>query len=254
MLKKFLHLTFFIALLAGGRVVAQNQESTIFDEATTIYSRSIYGGALLHTNGWGAHLTLGRNKGAFKSQIYQFDFVTMKHPKEVRSFNQTLEDTRSYIFGKLNSFFIIRPTIGVRRTVFDKIRDQGVGIGYSWRVGPSLGFTKPVYLEIGIPDGNFFERFVVEKYDPVKHSNNEIVGRAGGLRGFDELKLKPGVHGAFALFFEYDPDREGIKGIELGATVDYFPLEEVEIMAFAENYKVFVNLYLCLQFGKKFNK
>lgn len=245
---------FAFAILCPFLVYSQTEEQTIFDEASIVYNNSIYGGAILHTNGWGAHLTFGKSKTVFKSRIFQFEMVGMKHVKEIRSFNPYSEHTRSYVFGKLNYFFIFRPSIGNRVVSFDKIRKSGVSIGYNWRVGPSLGFTRPVYLEIGVPGTFSFQDVVVEKYDPEIHKYDDILGRAGGLRGFNELKLKPGIYGAFALNFEYDANREGLKGIEVGATVDYYPIDEVEIMAFAENYQFFLNFYVCLQFGKKFNK
>ncbi len=231
----------------------QTEESTIFDEATIVYNNSIYGGGILHTNGWGAHLTFGKGKTAFKYRIFQFEMVGMKHAKEIKSYN-TIENTRSYIFGKLNSFFIFRPSYGMRVVSFDKIRKSGVSVGYTWRVGPSLGITKPVYLQIGIPEQYRYSKIIVEKYDPDKHQSQDIIGRAGVLRGIDELKLHPGLYGAFAFNFEYDADRNGIKGIEVGATVDYYPIDEIEIMAFSKNYQLFLNFYVCLQFGKKFNK
>jgi len=245
-----------LSLIWVSRGMAQTNEATIFDESVVIYEHSIYGGALLHTNGWGAHLTYTKNQGAFKSRMFQLDIVGMKHPKEVRSFNPYYDDSRSYIYGKLNNFFVIRPTIGKKYLKFDKIRKSGVAVGFNWRVGPSLGFTKPVYLEIGIPgEGPFsYVDIIVEKYDPDRHSVETIFGRASGLRGFDELRIHPGLHGAFGFNFEYDPEREGIKGIEVGATIDYYPLEDIEIMAFADNMSLFFNFYVTLQFGKKFNK
>jgi len=243
--------------LSGLIASAQTGEATIFDESVIIYDHSVYAGAILHTNGWGAHVTYTKNKGAFQSRLYQLDIVGMKHPKEVRSFNPYYDDSRSYIYGKLNNFFIIRPTIGKKYLKFDKIRKSGVAVGYNWRFGPSLGFTKPVYLEIGIPgEGSQFNYVdvIVEKYDPERHKPEDIFGRASGLRGFSELGLNPGVHGAFGLNFEYDPEREGIKGLEVGVTIDYYPLEEIDIMAFADNKAMFFNFYVALQFGAKFNK
>ncbi|NEN23490.1 hypothetical protein G3O08_08245 [Cryomorpha ignava] len=245
---------FIFLILTPFLVYSQTEEQTIFDEATIVYKNSIYGGAILHTNGWGAHITFGNSKTVFKSRIFQFEMVGMKHAKEIRSFNPYSEHTRSYVFGKLNYFFIFRPSIGNRVVSFDKIRKSGVSVGYNWRVGPSLGFTRPVYLEIGVPGTFAYQDVIVEKYDPSIHKYDDIKGRAGGLRGFNELKLKPGIYGAFAFNFEYDANREGLKGIEVGATVDYYPISEVEIMAFAENRQLFVNFYVCLQFGKKFNK
>lgn len=233
-------------------VSAQTTEETIFDEATIIYSNAVYGGGILHTNGWGVNLGFTKNKTAFKSRLLHFEMVGMKHPKEVRTYNP-YQDGRSYIFGKLNTFTIFRPTIGVRKVVFDKIRKSGVAIGYNWRIGPALGFTKPVYLEVATGEGNQ-QTIEVQKYDPEVHNTISIYGRASWFKGIDELKLQPGIHAAFGLNFNYDTERTGMNGIELGATIDYFPIEEVEIMAFANNYSVFFNFYLNLQFGKKFNK
>lgn len=233
---------------------SQTGEQTIFDEATIVYKNAIYGGAILHTNGWGAHITAGKGLTAFKTRTFQLEMVGMKHEKEIRSFNAYSDNTRSYVFGKLNYFFVVRPTIGGRIVSFDKIRKAGVSVGYNWRLGPALGFTRPVYLEIGVPGSVSYIDVVAEKYDPETHNSEDIIGRAGGLRGFNELKLKPGVHGALAVNFEYDANRAGLKGIEVGAAVDYYPIEEVEIMAFAKNYSFFLNFYVCLQFGKKFNR
>lgn len=241
---------FLFAFSANG----QTQEATIFDEATIVYSRSLYGGVILHTRGFGAQITAGKAKTAFKSQIFQLDLVGMKHPKEIRTFNPIRDQPRSYVFGKVNTFFVVRPTIGSRVVSFDKIRKSGVSVGYTWRVGPSLGITRPVYLEIEVKgESNHYDYVNVEKYDPQVHRYDEILGRAGGLRGMNELKLHPGVHGAFGLNFEYDANRSGMKGLEVGATVDYYPFEVIEIMAFAKNYNIFLNFYINFQFGKRYN-
>lgn len=243
----------FLILFTSLGGYGQTQEATIFDEATVVYANSMYGGPIVHTNGWGAHFTIGKAKTAFKSRIYQLDLVGMKHSKEIRTYNPYREQPRSYFFGKLNTFFIIRPSIGSRVVSFDKIRKSGVSVGYNWRVGPSLGITRPVYLEIGTTDYPY-QAVTVEKYDPEVHKYGQIMGRAGGFRGMNELKLKPGLYGAFALNFEYDANRSGMKGIEVGATIDYYPIEPVEIMAYAENYQFFLNFYVSLQFGKRYNK
>jgi hypothetical protein len=253
--KHFLRKSIVIFILVGisSLAIGQEQKETIFDEATIVYKKAVFGGVIAHTQGWGAHLSFGKNKTAFKSRIIQFDVVNMRHPKEIRTVNAFFEDGRSFVFGKVNSFFILRPTIGQRYIKFDRIRPSGVGVGYSWRVGPSIGFTKPVYLEIISPDNSPLFSVIVERYDPIKHEIQDIYGRAGGLRGFGEMQIQPGLHGAFAFNFEYDAKREGLKGIEVGATMDFFPGGPVEIMAFADNQQLFFNFYINLQFGSKFN-
>lgn len=234
---------------------AQEQQATIFDDATVVYKELMYGGFTLHSLGYGLHFTYGKNKTAFKSRLYQFDVVTMRHPKEVRSYYPFADESRSYVYGKLNYLLLLRPTIGARNVKFDKIRTSGVAVGYTWRVGPSFGFTRPVYLEIVKADPNSpFQTIVVEKYDPNVHDTNVIYGRAGILRGVNETKVNVGLHGTFAFNFEYDPRREGIKGLEVGASVDFYPAGEVEIMAYAENLQTFLTFYVTFQLGSRYNK
>jgi hypothetical protein len=241
--------------LCSVQLFGQEQKATIFDESTIIYKQMLYGGGTLHSLGYGVHFTYGRNKTAFKSRIYTFDIVTMKHPKEVRSYYPLSDESRSYVYGKLNYMLVIRPTIGVRNVKFDKIRPSGVAVGYTWRLGPSLAFTRPVYLEIIRSDVNSqFQTIVVEKYDPLVHDANVIYGRAGILRGVNETRIHPGVHGVLALNFEYDPRRDGIKGLEVGAAVDFYPMGDVEIMAFAENLQTYLTFYVTFQLGARFNK
>lgn len=246
-----LFLSIAIILMVQSYSFGQEQQATMFDEATTIYEKSVFGGPIIHTRGWGAQITYGKNKTAFKSRIYQLDIVNMRHSKEIRSINVQYDETRTYILGKLNSLFLVRPTIGARNVKFDKIRTTGVAVGYTWRMGPSLGLLKPVYLEVITRDS--FNDIIVVKYDPIAHTADNIYGRAGGLRGFNELEFVPGIHGAFGFNFEYHPRREGIKAIEIGSTIDFFPTGPVEIMAFAPNQQLFINFYINLQFGSKFN-
>jgi len=253
-----LFLMTFLSLGFDAKAQVPEQKATIFDEATVVYKEMMYGGLFLHTNGFGASYTYGRNKTAFESATYQIDVAIMRHPKEVRSLNPFYEDSRSFVYGKLNAFFQIRPSYGKRVLKYDKIRTSGVAVGYSWRVGPALGFTKPVYLEL-IPrdEGSPFRRPpIVERatLDHFERAQVDVFGRAGGLRGFNEIQFHPGLHGAFAFNFDYDPRREGMKGLEVGVAVEYYPLSDIEIMAATRNTNLFVNLFLTLQFGKKYNR
>ncbi len=246
-----------IGVICSAQLFGQEQKATIFDEASIVYKEMIYGGATLHSLGYGVHFTYGKNITAFKSRIYTIDLVTMKHPKEVRSYYPLSDDSRSYVYGKLNYMLVIRPTIGARNVKFDKIRPSGVAVGYTWRLGPSFAFTRPVYLEIIRSDATAPYQTIaveIEKYDPLVHDANVIYGRAGILRGVNETKVHPGVHAAFALNFEYDPRRDAIKGLEVGATVDFYPMGDVEIMAFAENLQTYLTFYVTFQLGARFNK
>jgi hypothetical protein len=116
-----------------------------------------------------------------------------------------------------------------------------------------LGFAKPVYLQIGKPDQIPYQTIVVERYDPVVHDVQNIYGRASWFTGFGDMKLYPGAFGRFGFNFEHSSHTYGVKGLEVGVTMDAFPVV-VPIMAEVEgveNKQFFFQFYLSIQFGKK---
>lgn len=237
-------------LVVAGSLRAQQ---TIYDETRILYKKELIGGIMLHGDGWGLHFMHGWHRTARDRRMLGVEIVGMKHPKEIKSFNPYYEDSRGYFYGKTNAFLIIRPTIGRKHQISDKIRRTGVEVNYVWGIGPSLGLAKPVYLQIGKPDNIPYEMIVVERYDPVAHDVQNIFGRASWFRGLSELRLYPGAFGRFGFNFEYSGQTTGIKALEAGVTIDAYGTK-VPIMAElegVENKQFFLGFYVSLQFGKK---
>lgn len=242
-----------ILILATGKV--QGQE-TIFDEKTTIYVDEYLGGFAAHTNGFSLNFRYGKYMGAFNKRVYELEFSTLKHPKEIKVSSLYEEDAKGYVYGKLNSFFTFRPSMGWHHIAVPKQSIKGVSITSILQVGASLGLAKPVYLNIREPKENSSPtsyNVVLRRYDPVEHNQEQIYGRGSFFKGFDEIKLYPGIFSKAALEFEYSNSREIIKAIEVGLMADFF-FEEVPIMAFTENRRLFLNLYVGILFGKKHTK
>ncbi len=244
--KIFLLLAFSLVAASSSAQQAQG----IFGDNSVEFKRQIVGGPILHTHGFGASIAWGKRIDGFRVRMLQFELVTLKHEKEYRTFNPYYDDSKGYVFGKLNQVFVFRPTYGVKRVRYDKLRPAGVEVGYSYGIGPSLALLKPVYLEIGYPEFPY-DYVESERYDPTIHSIDRIYGRASNLKGIDQLQMVPGVHAKFGMVFEYAANREGIKGLEIGATVDLYP-KKVPIMAYTSNHSVYFNFYLQLLFGKKY--
>jgi hypothetical protein len=240
-----------LLITAGACVQAQQ---TIYEEARVPFRRELYGGLMLHGDGWGLHFFYAKHRNAIDRTLFGMEIVGMKHPKEVKSFNPYYEDSRGYFYGKSNALLIVRPTIGKKHQITDKIRRTGVELNYVWSVGPSLGLAKPVYLQIGKPDNIPYQEFVIERYDPAVHSVQNIYGRASWFKGFGEMKLYPGGFGRAGLNFEYSGQTTGIKSIEVGMSMDAYAVK-VPIMAElegVENKQFFWEFYVALQFGKKY--
>ena len=232
-------------------------QETIFEEKTTIYADEFAGGAALHTNGFSLNFRYNRYNGAFNKLSYEFEFASIKHPREIRTVSQLEDDVRGYIFGKLNSFFALRPSIGYHSIFVPKQSIRGVSISRIFHVGPSFGFAKPVYLNIQVIEsvGSGFQtvNIVTERYDPSEHDQGDIYGRASFFNGFSEMRLYPGIFTKFAFEFEYSNQKETIKALELGITSDFY-FEKVPILAFSENRSWFLNLYVGILFGQKNTK
>lgn len=244
-------IVYILLLVLGPSALAQQ---TIYEETRVPFRREIYGGAMIHGDGWGLNFYYGKHRNARDRTLYGVDIVGMKHPKEVKSFNPYYEDSRGYFYGKSNAMLIVRPTIGKKHQITDKIRRTGVELNYVWGIGPSLGLAKPVYLQIGKPDNIPYETFVVERYDPAIHNVQNIYGRASWFKGFGELGLYPGGFARLGLNFEYSGQTTGIKALEVGMSMDAYAVK-VPIMAEVEgvkNKQFFFEFYLAVLFGKKY--
>ena len=228
------------------QIVARN-------ETTLLYRQEVVGTATIHTNGWGFGIRYGKQLTVDKKLLFSFDIASMKHPKETRVINPSQEDARGYIYGKTNSLTLLRPHIGQRRSLFPKLRDRGVELGYVWTAGPTLGLVKPIYLEICIAPtspGNQGCIPSTEKYNPLIHTPDEIKGKAPGTKGIGEIKIQPGLSAKFGFYFEYSPLEEGFRAVEVGVSVDAFN-KRIPILAIDNNKFIYQSFYVSFVFGKK---
>lgn len=216
------------------------------------FTKEVWGGLNVHTYGVGLNVSYAKFKTYKKKILYSLDIVGMQHEKEYKIFGSIDENAKRYVFGKLNSFYIIRPGIGKRKMLFEKLRENGLQIAFNWSVGPSLGFTKPVYLEVlkidqfGQVLGNSIER-----YDPESHNLYNIYGRGPWSRGLTELKFHPGGFAKIGLEFEYSNERDLIRAIEIGSVLDVYATR-IPIMTNIDNPFIFPTIYLNFIFGAKF--
>ena len=224
-----------------------------YQEEVPVLLRNEYtAGINIHSNGWGLLFRRAKNKTVSKKRFFEAEFVSMKHPKEIRSVNPYVENAKSYIFGKMNTFLILRAGYGRQRVLFDKADKGGVSIRLNYGGGFSLGMTKPIYLNILKPDtANQYAYYVeVEKYDPNDHFVSDIYGRASFIHGITEMKVHPGIYGKLGMSFEYSRHHDDIKALEVGMAIDAYP-KKIPIIAFAENKQVFFIFYIHFLFGKR---
>ncbi|HMT30472.1 MAG TPA: hypothetical protein PKD91_14450 [Bacteroidia bacterium] len=221
------------------------------EEKPPLLKKEFSFGLTIHTSGWGVDFRKGKNITGYKKRVLEAELVNMKHSKEIRSVNPYFDNAKSFFYGKQNTFTVLRTGIGQHKVMFSKAEKGGVEVRLNYTAGLSLGFAKPVYLNILYPTA--FEsqyEVVVEKYDPERHYVDNIYGRAPFTEGISEIKIYPGGYGKLGLSFEYGTYSEDIKLIEVGASLDAYG-KEVPIMAYAKNNQFFFNFYITLMYGRK---
>lgn len=264
MIRKFL--TFFLISLFCFGAVAQEvkdnaQKEGLKDDLTrlksgedlnVLYRNESSFGVFIHTaGGVGVAYRRGKHITAKRKRMYEVEIQNYKHPKEIKSINPYFENSKGFVYGKLNSLLIARPGIGIQNILYQKSDKRSVEIRYSYFLGGALAFAKPMYLEIKkLYPNNIDGPPTTERYDPAQHSIDEIYGKAPFFRGIEKTKIYPGGYAKFALSFEYADRYNGLKAVETGVTMDVYP-RIIPIMAFNKNQQVFISLYLKFVWGKK---
>jgi hypothetical protein len=219
------------------------------EDLNVLYRNESSFGIYVHTaGGIGLAYRRGQHVTGKRKRMLEVEVQNFKHPKEVKTVNSYFENSKGFNYGKLNSFFLIRPGVGLQNVLYQKSDKKSVEIRYSYFVGATLAFAKPVYLEI-VRDPQ--EGVVsTERYDPEIHSIDVIYGKAPFFKGADRTKIIPGGYAKLALSFEYADRYNAIKAVETGVVFDVYP-KVLPMMAHNRNQQVFASLFLKIIWGKK---
>ncbi|MFH1298141.1 MAG: hypothetical protein ABIJ04_12890 [Bacteroidota bacterium] len=209
-------------------------------------------GALIHTNGWGLKFRYGKNRTALRLWMWEAEYSTYKSAKEIRVLNPYYADSKSYIYGKVNSVSFLRAGTGQHYILNRKPYWGGVQLSILWMGGVSVGLAKPIYLYIIYPTSMYEYELKEERYDPENHFADDIYGRSSLLAGVLELKFYPGIYARTGLEFEFGNTNRRPKALEAGACLDFSPIG-IPIMAYNPKHNLFLTLYLSFTFGKRYN-
>jgi hypothetical protein len=244
---------FLIFFFSGSPAFSQNDELDGYDSISEriLLKKEQTGGITAHNLGLGGSYRKGVNKTFFNSRIYEVEFVSMKHPKQVRMINPYYYNARSFVLGKLNHVYTLRGGFGYKRLLNRKPYWGGVELRALYMGGVSVAFAKPVYLYFWDETYSYIKD---EKYDPDNyyHSSEYIYGRAPFIEGFGELKVYPGVFAKAGLNFEFGKLNSKIRALEAGGVFEYFPVA-VPIMAYNPAQNFFMTFYINFSLGKRYN-
>ena len=232
-----------------------NELMRLEEEGVPSFHKQNAFGIKVNTDGWGISYELGRANSVTRATIFQIEFNEKKHRKEQKANRQTdaggfIFFGNPFIYGKRNIFYQLKLAAGQQILVGGKNNKNGVSVYGIGAGGLSLGFLRPYYVEV--QDQANETRYV--KYDSPDSSlflsTANIIGGSGLSKGWNEMKLAPGLHAKTALRFDYNRFNTIVSAIEGGINVEYY-FKEIEQMAYNPSRKFFVNAYVSFLFGKR---
>jgi hypothetical protein len=219
------------------------------EDVNVLYRNEASFGLFMHSaGGFGATYRRGVHVTGKRKRMFEVESSNFKHAKEVKSTNSYYANSKGFIYGKLNSVLLTRVGVGFQNVLFQKTDKKSVEIRYSYFLGGTFGFAKPVYLEV--KQGNSPTLPTAVRYDPTVVKQEDIYGKAPFFKGIDKTSIYPAGYAKFALSFEYADRYNAIKAVEVGGVADIYPVA-MPIMAYNKKQQVYVSLYLKIIWGKK---
>ena len=215
---------------------------------TYSYSREFIWGISKNTNSGliaGGAIKFSRSNGKDRFRTYGLEIVNVKHPKEIRRVSPTSGNT--FILGKKNYLFSVRPQYGREWIVFKKAPQQGVQVNAILAGGPTLGIVMPYYVQYAESP----TRTVTIPYtnDP-RIEPSRIIGSGPFLRGFGESKIAIGANIKASLAFEFGTFKNDVTGFEAGFQLEAFP-NEIDIVPTANSRRIFPSAFIMLFYGNR---
>jgi hypothetical protein len=221
-------------------IIKQEEEGNLSFRKQTAF------GVELRTNGYGIFLELGRRKSARFTNLYSIELTEIKHRKEEKIGGDQFF-SNSYVYGKENNFYQAKLGFGQQYILGQKGNKNGVAVTASLSGGLDLGFLKPYYLDVQDSSGEN-RSIKYEDNNTLFLSNGSIYGSSGFTRGWNEVKIKPGLFVKTALRFDFGRYNESLQALEIGLSVEGFA-QKIPIMIHNDPKQLFVQMHIAFAFG-----
>lgn len=218
------------------------------------YKKEASGGLRIQSNGISLYAEYGWIKDIYRTRLLQLEYTYHIDYRQKKQKAQT-ENGRNYFYGFQNRFHMIHLSYGLKRTIADKARRNGVRLSFIFFGGFSLGLLKPYYLELIQPsDSNSVPVHKPERYSSGNETRfldkNLIYGAAPIRYGLNQMQPVPGVHIKSGLNFDWGTKDEYVKALEAGIMLDLY-YKRLPILVNNHNRFYQIALYLSFHFGKR---
>ena len=164
------------------------------------------------------------------------------------SFHQlVITITWKLINGKENNFYQGKLGFGQQYILGQKGNKNGVAVTVSLSGGLDLGFLKPYYLDVQDASGNNLS-IKYQDDSTLFLDRGSIYGGSGFTKGWNELKIKPGVFIKSALRFDFGRYNESMQALEIGVSAEGFS-QKIPIMINNPSKQLFTQIHVAFVFG-----
>ncbi len=237
-----------------------------FDKKGVVYKSEKAFQLRLHEQGATIGYYKGKIKTYYKTQYYQFELGYQKDVRERRQ-NKNYQfagegPSNSFAFGKINNVINLRASLGVKRYLSEKVKRNGLAVGYSYEIGPSIAILKPYYLKlIYFPSDSqpqvevLAERYTEENAEKFLNVN-DIYGSEPYAAGLSEVSIVPGIQSKVALHFALGAFDKYMRVVETGLMMDLYT-RRIPILVETEERKnspYFLKFFVSVQIGTRSNK
>lgn len=219
------------------------------EEGTLVFRKQNAFGIEGRTNGYGLFYELGKRKSPRLTNIYSIELSEIKHRKQEKSSPVENLFGSSFVYGKINNFYQAKLGFGEQYILGQKGNKNGVAVIAMLEGGIDIGLLKPYYLHL--LDSADKERTISYYDDSTSFIYPQGIFGPGGLgKGWNQLKVKPGLFVKAALRFDFGRYNESIQALEIGMSVEGFS-DKIPIMAFTDPTRLFFQGHLAFVFGSR---
>jgi hypothetical protein len=219
------------------------------EEGVIVNKKHFLSAVKLTNDGYGGFVEKGIAQSVGKALLFQLELTERFHPKEQKQFNAN--NTGPYKYGKI--IFLYPVKLGVQQQILlgNKGNRNGISVTANFGGGITLGLERPYLLGFDSVVNNVRE-IVYKKYsqDTTAFLNGSNVAGPGFGKGFNKMKVNPGLYIKTGLRFDYGAYNEQISAVEVGLTAEFYG-KKVQQMALINGKNLFFGAYVALLFGKR---
>ena len=220
------------------------------EEGVIAYKKHYAFGIKLISDGYGIFFEKGYAKSVKKATIFQIEISERKHQKEEKQ-SGALNPSSPYIYGKINFFYPVKLGVQQQFLLGNKSNKNGVSITANIGGGISLGLLRAYEIEVDKGGKRTYVRYDSPDSLLFIDAHNDPYAAGPGLgRGWNHLKITPGLYLKPALRFDYGRYNDLVSAIEVGLTGEFYS-KKIPQMLSNKQKQFFFSAYFAVVFGKR---